>query len=33
MIERAILSFIQNSIKPRIAKTVLKIKRTLGGIT
>jgi hypothetical protein len=32
-LERAICKFIWNNIKPRIAKTLLKDKRTSGGIT
>ena len=31
--ERAICKFIRNNKKPRIAKTLLKDKRTSGGIT
>jgi hypothetical protein len=32
-LERAIFKFIWNNKKPRIAKTLLKDKRTSGGIT
>ena len=32
-LERAICKFIWNNKKPRIAKTLLKDKRTSGGIT
>jgi hypothetical protein len=32
-LERAICKFIWNNKKPRIAKTLLKDKRTNGGIT
>jgi hypothetical protein len=32
-LERAISRFIWNNKKPRIAKTLLKDKRTSGGIT
>jgi hypothetical protein len=32
-LERAICRFIWNNKKPRIAKTILKDKRTSGGIT
>jgi hypothetical protein len=32
-LERAIFKFIWNNKKPRIAKTLLKDKRTPGGIT
>jgi hypothetical protein len=32
-LERAICKFIWNNKKPRIAKTILKDKRTSGGIT
>ena len=32
-LERAICKFIWNNKKPRIAKTLLKNKRTSGGIT
>jgi hypothetical protein len=32
-VERAICKFIWNNKKPRIAKTLLKDKRTSGGIT
>ena len=32
-LERAICKFIQNSKKPRIAKTILNSKRNSGGIT
>ena len=32
-LERAICKFIWNNKKPRIAKTLLKYKRTCGGIT
>jgi hypothetical protein len=33
VLERAICKFIWNNKKPRIAKTLLKDKRTSGGIT
>jgi hypothetical protein len=32
-IERAVLNLIWNNKKPRIVKTILNIKRTLGRIT
>jgi hypothetical protein len=32
-LERTILKFIWNNIKPRIAKTILNNKRTSDGIT
>ena len=32
-LERAILKFIGNNKKPRIAKTILNSKRTSGGIS
>ena len=32
-LERAICRFIWNNKKPRVAKTLLKDKRTSGGIT
>ena len=32
-VERAICKFVSNNKKPRIAKTLLKDKRTSGGIT
>jgi hypothetical protein len=32
-LERAICKFIWNNKKPRIAKTLLKDKRTSGGLT
>jgi hypothetical protein len=32
-LERAMCKFIWNNKKPRIAKTLLKDKRTFGGIT
>jgi hypothetical protein len=32
-LERAICKFIWNNKKPRIAKTLLNVKRTSGGIT
>ena len=32
-LERTVLSFTRKNNKPRIAKTILNNKRTLGGIT